>query len=401
MLTKDLLRVSVRAGTVKPGWLDPGSERDLSRARRLIAIFEEHVDARRGELDEALKAETGAGRDFKLLRGLAKLLMGRTRVVVASSEDPSKVRSLVFEAASRQHPLSLESRSEVLAAVGRELGITAEAVELALYADLSANQRVEEVPKIRPEELVHRYNVALVQGVLLHARWMKVTLRQATPKRLRQLMRFLKFHRLMYRLEAAGSVRCFHVEGPVSILKHSSRYGMGMANFFPALLLCEDWELEVGYRRPRATQEAVLSVDSNLGLKSHYRDTGTWVAAEETALIQRLRKLASPWEVSEEASLLELDGQDAVVPDIVLRDPESGAEAFIEVVWRWRRASLASRWELLRRAGPPNLILAVCSTQSAEGDAPPELPGPVHYFKGVPNARALWKLAKEVAAQGR
>lgn len=398
MLTRDLLRLSVRGGTVRPSWLDPASERDLARAQRLLTLFDVHVGGRRGDLDDAIKAETSAGQDFKVLRGLAKLLMDRAQVAVASELDPSAVRALAFERAAQEHPLSPSARQRVIEALGAELGTSPEDVEAALYADLVANQRVVSLRPISAEGLIHRYNVALVQGVLLGALWMKIILSGAGPKRVRQLMRFLKFHRLMYRLESQGATTTFYVEGPVSIIKHSSRYGVAMANFFPALLLCEEWRLEVGYQKKRATRKAVLELDPSQGLRSHYRDTGTWVAPEETALIARLRELAHPWTVSEESVLLPLDGQDVLVPDIVLRDPGSGACAYIEVVWRWRKGSLSSRWELLRSAGPSNLILAVCSTQGAAGETLPELPGPVHRFKGVPNARALWKLCKQIAA---
>ena len=119
-----------------------------------------------------------------------------------------------------------------------------------------------------------------------------------------------------------------------------------------------------------------------------------WVADEEKALAERMTKLADDWEVDTGGHLYDLKGRGTVIPDLVLK--REGAEALVEIVWRWRRSGLEQRWELLRKHGPPNMILAVCT--AGQDEDLPELPGAVHAFKQVPNARKLWKLAREVAA---
>ncbi len=400
MLTSDLVRINVRGGDAIPGYLTV-DERNIERAQRIIDLIAGHEGRTKGELDAALKLETGQGRDFRVLRGLAKLVLDKTDMSVSSTLEPRDVRLLVFELATAQHPVSLSQRAAVLADAARQFESTAEDVEAALYADLASNQRVGACRFKSGEKLAHRYNVALAQAAVLKSRWLRIDLVDPPVKRLRQLLRYLKFHRLMYTaqpLDRDGATGLtFKVDGPVSLLKHSSRYGLALANFLPALLLCERWQLSADYQRKKRTRKAVFTLDPTQGLVSHYKDTGTWVAQEEQALIKRLQEVAAPWIVEESGILIEVDGgRQHLVPDLILRDPDSGAQAYIEVLWQWRRAALKSRWKLLRKKGPKNLVLAVCTTRQQE--ELPELPGPVHHFKGIPSARSLWKLVKAVAA---
>lgn len=391
MLTKDLVRIGINKGVARPRYLDPDKQPLIERAERLIALFAQHEGASRGELEVALKAETGAGRDFRTWRGLAKLLMDKTDVDVASVHEPRRVRELVFELATARHPVSESARVEVLAQAAAQLECTPEAIESALYADLAANQRVVKAPSYTALELVNRYNLALAQAAVMRAKKLEITLKQPSTKRLRQLLRYLKFHRLMFTAQKDGADWRFQVDGPVSILKHSSRYGLQLANFLPALLLCEDWALSADYQAKKGSRRATFELTPDHGIVTHYRDTGTWVAAEEQALMKRLAELAAPWHVSDEAELVDLDGRGVLVPDLSIRNPETGATAYIEVIWSWRKASLQSRVRLLAKHGPKNLILAICGAS----EAPPELKAAnVHTFKGVPNARTLLKLAR-------
>lgn len=392
MLTGDLVRVNVRNQVVRPSYVKPGSPAMLDKAAEIIQVIASHEGETRGELDDALNALTGRSSDFKVLRGFAKLVLDKTTIDVASDVDPKKVRAEVFERAAAHHPVTPEVRARIMTEAGKALGLTAKQVEEALFADLAANQRVGACPKMTPVALLNRYNVALAQAVLLKSQWVRLDLENPSPKRVRQLIRHLKFHRLMYEVERRGTVLTFKIDGPASIVRRSNRYGMALANFLPALLLQQGWSLQADYQKKKATRRATFELTPAQGLVSHYKDTGTWVADEEKALIARLREKADGWTVDEGAELVDLDGRGHLVPDLVLRDPSGKRVVYVEVVWRWRRASLKNRWSLLGEAGPGNLILALC-TKDAE-EAPPELAGAVHVFKGLPNVRTIWKLAR-------
>ena len=393
MLTSDLVRLEVRDAVVTPRWLKPSAARDLERAERLIKLFEAHVGETRGELDEALKIEAGQGNDFRIRRGLAKLLLDRTTVETPGSLSPPEVRAAAFELAAGRHPLDVAARAEVLAAVAERLGATPEAAERSLYADLASHQRIVAFDTLAPEALVERYNVALAQAVLLRSRGLAVTLASPEPKRLRQLLSALKFHRLMYQGTREGDRYTIRIDGPLSILKSSTRYGVGLANFLPALLLAERWTLEADYQAKKGAHRATFRLDPSAGLVSPARDLGMWAADEERAFRARLDEVAAPWTVSDGGELIDLDGKDAFVPDLVLTDPGSGKRALVEIVWRWRKAALQKRLSLLQQVGPPNLVLAISSAD----EAVPALPGAVLAFKSLPNAKKLVELARQVA----
>lgn len=395
MLTADLVRINVRNAVVKPAYLDASKDNQVAHADDLVRLFTEHVGASRGELDDALTAATAGSRDFRISRGLAKLLLDRTEVAVGSALEPRVVREWVFSAATAHHPVSPEQRQAVLEAAAKELGGTIEDVEHALYSDLKANQRIDGFKKLSGEQLIHRYNLALAQAVVQNSAQLEVTLRNPSPKRVRQLLRYLKFHRLMYLVERLPGGYRFVLDGPLAVIKHSQRYGLQLANFLPALLLCESWSLQCDYKKKGARRTASFTLDStDCPLVTHYKDTGTWTADEEKALKARLSELAAPYKVSARAALIDLDGRDLLVPDLTITNPENGKKAHLEVLWRWRKSALTARWQLLRKSGPKNVVLALCT--SAAQEAPPDLKGPVHVFKHTPNARTLLAIFKEL-----
>ena len=402
MLTKDLVRFKVQDGVVVPGWLRVDRTSNKNRANCLIDVMDRLVNATRGELEEALRMETDVSRDFRVRRGLAHLLLNRATFDMATALSPTDVRQFVFERAVQSHPVSNESRAVVLGAAADQFGVAIDDIEHALYADLDRYQRYTSYQSMSSEKLLHRYNVALAQAILLRCSDVHITLRDPTSKRLRQLFRYLKFYRLLYRPQvdsggSDGSETTYRivVDGPLSIVNQSTRYGLSLAQFLPALLLCEDWSLTATVQAKKRSPRGLLQLDSAMGLASHYPNTGMWIADEERALFARLVELATPWRVEEGSEWVDLAGHDAFIPDWVIRDPETGRFVYVEIIWRWRRRSLEKRWKLLQQHGPANLVLAVCRNGRADLDALPSWQGRIHTFAQIPNARSILKLTRE------
>ncbi len=398
MLTRDLFRATVRDGALRLGFLRP---KDHEHARGVLDAIRGGVGQRRADVEDALGELAGATRDHKIVRGLAKLALDRADFAGSAGSsagapaplDPEALRALLFERAATQQPLTPERRDALLSEVAATLGATPQDLDAALYADLHAEARLVQAPDLTPEALVQHYDVALAQFALLGAKALDLRIEGSTPRRLRQLIRWLKFNRLLYTAEReAEGIWRFHVDGPLSIVDGASRYGAQLAAFFPALLLAPGWSLQADCRVGRA--RATLSLDAAAGLVSPLRDTGQWVAGEELALVDKLRELGKgAWEVTTEAPLLSLDGRGVVVPDLQLTHT-SGRVAYIELVWRWRAKALARSWPQRAKAAPQNLVVAF----GGGGDgALPQLPGPVLAFKHVPGARALLALCEQVA----
>lgn len=393
MISGNLLRFRVHGGVVKPGFSNPGEH--LALAEQVLELVRSLEGETRDVLDAEVKDLADMHRDERLTHGLISVLLDDVDEKMASPHNPSLIRSRLFALAGSRQPLGPVARAEVIATLAAELETTAESIEQSLYADLPSAARLGAMPDLSPEALLARYDLRLAQGLLLSARSMTLTLTRPSPKRLRALVRALKFQRLLFTVAGQDGVWTLNVDGPGSPLTSSARYGVQFANVLPALLHDTDWALTADCIFK--TRAGLLKLGPDAGLQPLRRETGMWTAAEETALAERLTTLAAPWQVSLDGEMTVLDGQHVVLPDLVLRDPETGREALIEVVWRWRRAAFERRWEELRRIGPKNLVLAIATNDKAGDGALPELPGPVHGFKQVPNARTLLALCREVA----
>lgn len=392
MLTADMLVANVKKGRILPCYLPtegPEAERHLARAAELIALFAAHVGTHRGVLDAALQDRVAGRPDFKVDRGLSKLLEDRTTFRGLAHEEAMELRRQVFEAATVARAAGAFDRKAVLESVAAGLGQTALAVEESLFGDLKTNEVIDATEAIDPAQLLERYNLALAQAVLLRALTLTVTVSEADPPRLRQLLRHVKFHGLLQEAgrDEAGDV-VLRLDGPMSIFSATPRYGVKMAGFLPALLLCKQWTLEatVQFGKGRRKREFLLTPED--ALVSRRRDVGAWLPDLVEAFAARFAEVAPDWSVDREVPLLNLGGE-VVVPDFRFVHAESGWQGWLEVLGYWRRGGVARRLQVLRGRDTPGLVIAVdqglkLGKQSVKG-----LKGPVVAFRDVPNAKKV------------
>ena len=186
----------------------------------------------------------------------------------------------------------------------------------SLFADLRDENRLLRFEDITAQRLIDRYNVALAQAVLLRSVLVRAEVRNERPARYRQLFRRLKFHRLLYRVE--GSMRdgyVFHIDGPLSLFSATTKYGLQVAWFLPALLHCADFRLDAELRWGPKREPRSFHLEASDGLVSHQADTGTYAPAELTAFVERFRQVAPAWEISESTDVIELGREGVWVPD--------------------------------------------------------------------------------------
>ena len=72
---------------------------------------------------------------------------------------------------------------------------------------------------------------------------------------------------------------------------------------------------------------------------------------EVLQLVSRLAEIAPEWKSTGTPPLLKLDGQNIWIPDVELREQNTGKKAFIEIIGPWRSGYLARRLETLKKAG--------------------------------------------------
>ncbi len=397
MLTGNLVRVRQSKGRIIPLYLNRNNPEWLEVAESLLLLFREAMGRTRGEIEAEVHELVGEGLATLAHRGLAKVLEDRAEFEVVADVAPDTVRQAVFTAAaearrSKRDPRHRTpfQREEILREVGGKLGLAPEELAASLFADLKDENRLLDFKDLSAERLIDRYNVALAQAVLLRSVRVTVEVRGERPARYRQLFRQIKFHRLVAKVEGSmADGYAISLDGPMSLFSATNKYGLQLALFLPAVLLCHDFRVvaEVLWgpkREPRSFQ-----LDPNDGLVSHYQDTGTYAPPELNAFVERFRQVAPAWEVSDATDLVEL-GRDGVwVPDYRFVHKSTGVDVLAEVVGFWKRSSLDRLLRLLPRHGPPRYLLAISERLKVDEEALGELSGPVLRFKEIPNAVEL------------
>jgi predicted nuclease of restriction endonuclease-like RecB superfamily len=274
--------------------------------------------------------------------------------------------------------------------------MTPEAVEQGLFADLKSEQRLMRFKDTTAERVLQRYNVALAQAVLLRSTRVHAHIRSEPPRRYRQLFRLVKFHRLVCEVEGTGpDAYCLHLDGPLSLFTATQKYGLQLALFLPAILLCHDFELQAELRWGAQRKPKNFMLSARDGLVSHYADTGMYVPPELGMFAELFRRKITDWELVEETGLVPLGGG-FWVPDYRLIHRASGRAIYLEVLGFWRRSSVERHLERLRQHIREPFLLAV-SDQLRVDDADLEgLPSGVHRFRQMPLPDEVAQLASEV-----
>jgi predicted nuclease of restriction endonuclease-like RecB superfamily len=222
-----------------------------------------------------------------------------------------------------------------------------------MYADRQGAQLLGDFERPSPEELVRRYNVAQVQGVLYSARELVVDLGEGADARL--VFHYVKTLGLIYDLEPLATGHRLRLDGPLSIFGGTRKYGLRLAKFLPGLLLTSPWKLSANVEWKG--RETVLELDSeSSGLESHYRGPkdereaddvrGAFIRAWERA------KDTGGWKLERGGDVLTFpERKAALVPDFTLLDADTGEVVQLEILGFWSERNLVERVALLREAG--------------------------------------------------
>lgn len=387
MLTSDLLLTRSRGPYIAPRYIDVDSPRYLALVEDLIGIFDGHRGKTRGELLAALDEYASDTTDYRIQRGLAKLLMDdRCEFELVSVAEPEDLRRETFQLAKENHPVVREpdliypvTRQDILEQIALKLETTMERVAEGMYADLAENHRLSTFDPPTPNGLLTRYNVALAQAMLYRCNEMRLSVYRNLPARYKQLFKFIKFYRLIHSitgdLDAGYEVI---LDGPVSMFRLSQKYGLRMAVFLPALMLCTRWKMqaEIVHRDGR---KQYFNLDENVGLVSHYRDQTVYDSLLEKTFAERFEKVGTAWTMERETEIINLK-ETVFIPDFAFRHPD-GRAALLEIVGFWRPDYLRRKLDKLRRAQRDDLIIAVSEDLNVDEEDFRDVPGHVFFFK--------------------
>ena len=384
MLPSDLLFSHKRGAQVYPRFL---RREQQVWAEQVLNLIREHQHRTRGELQAALRALEGDSPDYRIVRGFAHLALNAAQFTLATGElEPEMLRREVFTLAAERGSYGETQAREVLEPVAPRYQLEAETLREALYADLPENHLLTALPDFTPDQLVDRYNLAQAQGLLYSALCLRLTAHRNVPGEYRRLFQHLKFHGLMYAVEGnLDDGYQIYVDGPASLFKQTRKYGLQMALFLPALLRVSRWEMEAMLRRDGL--ELSYRLDSQSPLKPLTAAPPAYDSLLEESFAHRWEKLGTPWTLEREVEIVDLKGT-VFVPDFALRHPD-GRVAHVEIMGFWHPDYLRRKLDKLRRAAMPNLIVAVSERLNVGADDFRDVPGPVLFFKGKLEPRAV------------
>ncbi|MFD1641372.1 DUF790 family protein [Halohasta litorea] len=356
MLTKDLLRVSRRGGSYRPEFI--GREhRPL--AARLIAVYNDHVDEPRQEVDEAVEAIEREESDFKLVRGFAALLDREATFETIAPLPPERTRRRVFEAAETVGVATSEDREQALITAADELAVDTAAVEDSLYADRDCNQRLTAFDsRWDPDDLIEQYNLSLAQTALFDAT--EVTVTSDDP---RGLVSAIKRLGLLYEIDcqeqAAGpDERTVVVTGPDRLFRRTRRYGTAFARLLRSVAASTEWELRAtiddrGTEREFVLTETDVTVPGVEPVAEPSYDSGI-----EADFAARFSSLDLDWELRREPGLLET-GTSVMIPDFAFDYRYGEFRVYFEVMGFWTPEYVEKKLGQLETVEDVDLIVAV------------------------------------------
>jgi len=444
MLTADLARSRTDGDTITPLFVDPTDERYRETAAELIEIFTDHLGEPKGELEETIDELTIADTDYKIVQGLAKLLTDECEFEAIAPVDPQEIRQRLFEKANESYPVVRQPTLgddtqplDVYSNVADRLGISLEECYKGMYADLDENKRLvrfgnqaieehssEETTTttqltgdsaesyaedtITVEWLLTRYNLALAQAVLYDATEMRIRVWDSFATVFSYVKLFGLMHRI-YPIDDAGDrVESTDVadgyeavlDGAASLFSKSRKYGIRMANFLPALPLCNRWEMDaeiLDEMTGTTDHRRTLQLDHTDSLSSHYSAQSDFDSDVERTLTQKWERANTEWELVREDDVLDL-GAEVMLPDFAIEHPD-GRRAVLEIMGFWTPEYLSKKLAKLRDADTDNLVVAVSERLDCSADDFEGLDDRVLWFKSGIHVYDLVELAEKHALQ--
>jgi len=364
VLPTPLLITVFSRGKIRPKYaaLD---QTTLQLVQRLTEIFckgiEKKKEAIQGELE---KYENEDPHDYRLIRGLAALLMRRCTFEASSPVDPKTARRLVFTLAGQVGVVtSGEKREEIVKKAAEELKVTTQDLEKSLWSDFDENLVLKQFNPVNSDALIKYYNLGLTQTLLFKAVSVEFIVRGGNYKK---IFRNIKRLGLMYYVETIGAERFrITVEGPMALMKMTEKYGTSIAKLLPTVIESEYWGIKADILRRREGFPRVYGFELDCrevwGQLAEPRGPETEPNRFDSHIEEKFWKdfsaTKSGWTIKREPEPLILSGGTVMIPDFSLE--KNGTKVYLEIVGFWTKEYLEKKIQKLRLLSLPNIIIAV------------------------------------------
>jgi predicted nuclease of restriction endonuclease-like RecB superfamily len=367
----------------------------LGYAERFLRFYEQGIGETRRDLHRRIESGLASLDDCpsRRIAAFQKLLDEVSVYDTDGGKAAALLRKKVFSAAAAHHPLVSQKEgifcnleSEIKQSIAADMVMTWEQIDAKLFSDVVEFQRLKSFDGYAsPAELLARYNVAQTQAALYRAEQMVVWSR--TDHKL--ILRYAKLARLMHsiRREEDGSY-CFRLDGPASVLRRSTRYGVAMAKFLPGLLTCRDWRAQARILT-RFGKRYRLELSSSLGLTSPGDPSQAFDSDLEANFVADWEKCDSGgWRLEREADLL-YQGQTVFSPDFTLISPQ-GRRVLLEIVGFWTPEYLLAKSRMLEMFRETTILLAVA--EQSQLQLPASAAPPIVFKRRLKPADVLSRL---------
>lgn len=401
MLTKKLLKYKISGGKIYPQFVEPSKTDLLSTAAQFLRIFKKSIGLNRAQLTEECKTIIESQADLIFARGIEKLLLDRTKFDTSVNEDLTDLRHKIFTQASASLKREMFDIPEFRIAIGTQFDTSPEELSTKLYSDLPEYQNILSFNSLSPERLLHRYNCAQVQGLLIYSENINITLRNPSPEKSRQLFKYLRFHQLLAKIQSNNTNLLIEVDGPLSLFDQTRKYGLNLATFFPGILHQDNWAVTAEVQI-KGNRTHVLSIDHNSPLRPYSHRFHSYVP-DEFAMFQTLfEERVQEWTMTPAEGLVHLNNEHHCFPDFMLTHT-SGRKIAMELFHKWHESHLIARLKSLELTHKPPLLIGVSSRLTKKRETLSVLEASNYYskfgfqfFREMPTINVVEKLLQSL-----
>lgn len=404
MLPIELLRVRIssKLNQIRPIFYDSQEKNQLLLVVKLVKMFEQMgtEGVSKAKLDENILEMEAKYTDYKLVRGICHLLEQRCVYALPGRTFPHggnnnamnaiNLRRKIFEESSRNgYPATEDERKQILQKFATESDLTTDGLETAMWADLDKNKYLKNFESLSPLQLISWYNISILQSLLLNC--IKLEFSVYGGFSWKKILRKIKQLGLMYflfqenNLESESNkqtrnqemafnskkdkrVVC-RVEGPLSIVRLTDKYGTAMAKLIPFIIFTGTWSIEAiilrksisgvrkTYRFQISNKDKDLPLfdaskvqpqsESNMDSGLIYKNaTDNFDSVVEKKFMDKFLKFSIGWNLIREPDPLILSNGKAFIPDFVFE--KYGIKVYLEIVGFWTSEYLKRKLEKIK-----------------------------------------------------
>lgn len=384
MLPSELLLVKVFKNEIRPYYLSKTPQL-LNLASSMLEIYRRNIGSKRSEIRSQVRALEYGPYNFRLVRGLSAVLDRFSLFATDSPVDPYIIRRTVFSLSGGCTESSTERRAVILEA-SKQLGVPPDCVERFLWSDLEGEQILKDFSPISPEELIAQYNLSITQTLLFKSNFVEFS----ADGNWKHIFRAIKRLGLMYTITKGSDTKyTIAVEGPVSVIKLTERYGTSLAKLLPEILACKNWLIKAQIIRGRRLLNFQLKSSEGITFPETRREPLTYDSSLEESFARRFSSLGSKWALLREPDPIPV-GNGVMLPDFAF---ELGKKrVYMEIVGFWTPEYIKKKTSKLRSIQGIDIIVAVDSSLGViEG-----VPGYVVPFTGEVPLRPVLEILEKI-----